>query len=130
SKAVYIATAVDNENKRDILGLRVDHVESKAAWERFFQSLKSRGLQSPKLIISDAHKGLKAAIESEFVGSSWQRCTVHFKRNLFKHLPKKGVDEVKMGLKRIFEVSSVDDARKYKQEFIDTFCSNLKLEKV
>ncbi len=129
SKAVYIATAVDKNNRREISGLKVDHVESKEAWERFFQSLKSRGLHSPKLIISDAHKGLKAAIGTEFVGSSWQRCTVHFKRNIITHMPKKDMVEVKMGLKRIFEVITVDDARKYKQEFIDLFGTNRKLEK-
>ncbi|MEI2401113.1 IS256 family transposase, partial [Paenibacillus phytohabitans] len=129
SKAVYIATAVDKNNKREILGLKVDHIESKEAWERFFQYLKSRGLHSPKLIISDSHKGLKAAIRSEFVGSSWQRCTVHFKRNIVDHMPKKDMVEVKMGLKRIFEVTTVDDARKYKQEFIDLFGANPKLEK-
>nr|WP_317853501.1 transposase [Neobacillus sp. Marseille-Q6967] len=72
-KAVYIATAVDQNNRREILGLRVDHVESNEAWQRFFQYLKSRGLQSPKLFISDAHKGLQSAIVTEFVGSSWQR---------------------------------------------------------
>jgi putative transposase len=129
SKAVYIATAVDQNNRREILGLRVDHVESTEAWQRFFQYLKSRGLQSPKLVISDAHKGLKSAIGTEFVGSSWQRCTVHFKKNIITHMPKKGMDEVKMGLKRIFEVATVEEARKYKKDFIDQFGGNPKLEK-
>lgn len=129
SKAVYIATAVDKNNRREILGLRVDHAESTEAWQRFFQYLNSRGLQSPKLVISDAHKGLKAAIKTEFVGSSWQRCTVHFKKNIITHMPKKGMDEAKMGLKRIFEVTTVEEARKYKKEFIDLFGSNQKLEK-
>jgi len=129
SKAVYIATAVDKNNRREVLGLRVDHAESTEAWQRFFQYLNSRGLQSPKLVISDAHKGLKAAIKTEFVGSSWQRCTVHFKKNIITHMPKKGMDEAKMGLKRIFEVTTVEEARKYKNEFIDLFGSNQKLEK-
>jgi putative transposase len=129
SKAVYIATAVDQNNRREILGLKVDHVESYEAWQRFFQHLQSRGLQSPKLIISDAHKGLKAAIGTEFVGSAWQRCTVHFKKNIITHMPKKDIDEIKIGLKRIFEVATVEDARKYKKEFIDTFGDNSKLEK-
>ena len=70
-------------------------MESFEAWQRFFQYLQSRGLQSPKLIISDAHKGLKKAIAEEFVGSTWQRCTVHFKSNIINHLPKKDMDEVK-----------------------------------
>ena len=58
SKAVYIATAITENNKREILGLNVDHAESFESWSRFLQQLKSRGLQSLKLVISDAHQGL------------------------------------------------------------------------
>lgn len=130
SKAVYIATAINEHNEREILGLKVDHSESYEAWQRFFQSLQSRGLQSPKLIISDAHKGLKRAIAEEFVGATWQRCIVHFKRNLYNHLPKKDVHEVKIGLKRIFEAVQVEDARMFKDEFVQSFGENPKLEKV
>lgn len=129
SKAVYIATAVNQNNRREILGLRVDHGESQEAWQRFFRYLQSRGLQSPKLVISDAHKGLKAAIRTEFVGSAWQRCTVHFKKNIITNMPKKEMDEVKVGLKRIFEVAKVEDARKCKEEFIEKFGDNAKLSK-
>ncbi|PIB42611.1 transposase, partial [Pseudomonas sp. 2588-5] len=63
SKAVYIALGVNENNKREILGLKIDHSESETSWYDFFESLKSRGFQSPKLIISDAHAGLKAAIQ-------------------------------------------------------------------
>jgi putative transposase len=129
SKAVYIATAINENNEREILGLKVDHKESYEAWKGFFQHLQSRGLQSPKLVISDAHKGLKKAIGTEFVGTTWQRCTVHFKRNIFCQLPKKGMEEVKIGLKRIFEAVTIEDARNFKEEFLDQFKDNPKLEK-
>lgn len=129
SKAVYIATAITENNCREILGLKVDHAEDYEAWKGFFQYLKSRGLQSPKLIISDAHKGLRKAIAKEFIGTAWQRCTVHFKRNIFQQMPKKGMDEQKLGLKRIFEAIEVDDARKFKEEFLTRFGDNPKLEK-
>ncbi|WHY75588.1 IS256 family transposase [Neobacillus sp. WH10] len=129
SKAVYIATAINEHNGREILGLKVDHSESFEAWQRFFQYLQSRGLQSPKLIISDAHKGLKKAIAEEFVGTTWQRCTVHFKRNIFNQLPKKDVDEVKIGLKRMFEAVKIEDARNFKEEFLKSFGENPKLTK-
>lgn len=129
SKAVYIATAINKNNCREILGLKVDHNEDYEAWKEFFQYLKSRGLQSPKLIISDAHKGLKKAIAQEFVGAAWQRCTVHFRRNIFHQMPKKGMEEVKLGLKRIFEAVEVDDARKFKEEFLNRFNDHPKLEK-
>lgn len=72
SKVVYIATAITEKNTREIIGLSVDHAESFESWGRFFQQLKSRGLQSPKLIISDAHQGLQKAIQREFIGTAWQ----------------------------------------------------------
>ncbi|MEH7307869.1 IS256 family transposase [Neobacillus drentensis] len=129
SKAVYIATAISENHDREILGLKVDHAESYEAWKGFFQHLQSRGLQSPKLVISDAHKGLKKAIGTEFVGGTWQRCTVHFKRNIFSQLPKKDMEEVKIGLKRIFEAVKVGDARKFKEEeFLERYAENPKLE--
>src|SRR5690625_5310833 len=62
SKAVYIALGVNSQDKREILGFKVANTESKKAWGDFFESLKARGLQPPKLVISDAHEGLKAAI--------------------------------------------------------------------
>lgn len=129
SKAVYIATAINKHNEREILGLKVDHKESYEAWQQFFQYLQSRGLQSPKLIISDAHKGLKKAISEDFVGTTWQRCIVHFKRNIFSELPKKNMEEVKLGLNRIFQAVEIDDARRFKEEFIDKFGENPRLGK-
>src|SRR5690606_2661378 len=62
-------------------------------------------------------------------GTVWQRCTVHLKRNIFNVLPKKGIDEEKLGLKRIFEAVSVEDARKFKEEFLERFGDKPKLEK-
>ncbi|MCM3712460.1 transposase, partial [Sporosarcina luteola] len=78
SKAVYLALGIDKEGRREILGLKVDHNESFKSWSAFIQHLISRGLQSPKLVVSDAHEGLKKAIQQDFVGTSWQRCNVHF----------------------------------------------------
>ncbi|MGG1680359.1 IS256 family transposase [Neobacillus sp. NRS-1170] len=129
SKAVYIATAITENNAREILGFKVNHSESYDAWKEFFQYLQSRGLQSPKLLITDAHKGLKKSIKEVFVGTVWQRCTVHLKRNIFNLMPKKGIEDEKIGLKRIFEAVKVEDARKFKDEFIERFGDNPKLEK-
>ncbi|MCM3730035.1 transposase, partial [Neobacillus cucumis] len=60
---------------------------------------------------------------------TWQRCTVHFKRNIFNHLPKKDMDDVKIGLKRIFDAVKVEDAREFKEEFLLSFGENPKLQK-
>ncbi|HLQ96485.1 MAG TPA: IS256 family transposase [Pseudogracilibacillus sp.] len=130
SKGVYIATGINTRNEREILGFQVDHEENYEAWKTFFQHLISRGLQSPKLIVSDAHTGLKKAVQKIFIGASWQRCTVHFKRNLIESMPKKGVTEVKTNVKRIFDAVKPEDARKFKEEFIEQYEGDSKLKKV
>ncbi|SOC40179.1 IS256 family transposase [Ureibacillus acetophenoni] len=130
SKAIYIATAINEQtDKREILGLSVDHVESYESWTRFFQSLKSRGLQSPKLIISDAHQGLQKAIQREFIGTAWQRCNVHFKRNIMDKLPKKDSSEIRTMIKRVFEAITIEDIRKFKDELLEQFSDNPRYEK-
>lgn len=129
SKAVYIATAIDDTNHRDVLGLAVSHEEDFEAWHTFLQSLVSRGLQSPRLIISDAHAGLKKAIQKVFVGTAWQRCSVHFKKNIIDKMPKKDIGPVKTDLKRIFDVVKVEDARQFKLEFVTRYENNPKLTK-
>lgn len=128
SKAVYIATAIAENNTRQILGLSVDHAESYESWSRFFQQLKSRGLQSPKLMISDAHQGLQKAIQREFIGTAWQRCNVHFKRNILGKLPKKDTAEIRMMIKRIFEAVTVEDIRQFKDELMNRFSNEARFE--
>jgi transposase-like protein len=107
----------------------VDHAEDFESWSRFFQHLKSRGLQSPKLVISDAHKGLQKAIQRDFIGTTWQRCTVHFKRNIIEKLPKKDSGEIRTMMKRVFEAVTMDDIRKFKDEFMIQFENEPKYEK-
>ncbi|WP_301107587.1 IS256 family transposase [Sporosarcina sp.] len=129
SKAVYIATALDDQGYRYVIGLHIDHVESFESWSKFFQLLKSRGLSSPKLTISDAHKGLVKAIEREFIGTSWQRCNVHFKRNIVTTFPKKDSTEARKLLKRIFDADTPEEARTLKQELFDSFSEDPKYQK-
>lgn len=129
SKAVYVATAITEKNTRVILGLSVDHVESFESWSRFFQLLKSRGLQSPKLVISDAHQGLQSAIQREFIGTAWQRCNVHFKRNIINKLPKKNTTEIRTMIKRVFDAVTIEDVRQFKDELMSQFGTEPKFEK-
>lgn len=128
-RAIYIATAITKEGKRKVLGFKIDHEENYEAWKDFLRDLKARGVQSPKLIISDAHEGLVKAIKRVFVGSSWQRCTVHFKKNLVDKLPKKGTGQIKNELKRIYDATSPDEARELKDQFIKKYENNPKIEK-
>lgn len=121
SKAVYIALGVNSQDRREILGFKVANTESKKAWSDFFETLKSRGLQPPKLVISDAHEGLKAAIMEKFLNTSWQRCTVHFLRNIIQVMPRKESKEARNHLKEIFKAPTVDISRLLKKEFIEKY---------
>src|SRR5690625_6160495 len=118
SKAVYLAMGVNTEDRREILGFEIADQESKHNWSTFFDSLIRRGLQTPELIISDAHEGLKGAIQEKFIGTSWQRCTVHFRKNIIDKMPKKGSQEARELLRSIFEAPTLKVSRKLKDEFI------------
>ncbi len=121
SKGVLIACGVNEEGHREIIGLRVTHGESEDSWSNFFDHLKSRGIQSPKMVISDAHAGLVAAIKESFLGTSWQRCCVHFLRNIMDSFPKKNSSEAKTELKEIFRTSNIKLSRELKSDFIEKY---------
>lgn len=88
SKAIVIATGVTAVGDREVLGLAVGDSEDGAFWTAFARSLRARGLSGVRLVISDAHQGLKAAIAAVFLGAAWQRCRVHFLRNVLARIPK------------------------------------------
>ena len=85
---VVVATGVSSEGRREILGIDVFTTESGAAWLAFLRSLKARGLSGVRLVISDAHEGLKSAIASVFTGSRWQRCRTHLTTNVLARVPR------------------------------------------
>jgi putative transposase len=102
SKAIVIATGVARTGDREVLGLAVGDSEDGAFWTAFLRSLRARGLAGVKLVISDAHEGLKAAIAGVFVGSSWQRCRVHFMRNVLARVPRGSAEMVAAAVRTIF----------------------------
>jgi putative transposase len=83
-----IATGVNGDGHREILGIEVFTGEDEASWTAFLRGLVDRGLSGVKLVTSDAHTGLKAAIAAELPGWSWQRCRTHFMRNLLTQVPR------------------------------------------
>jgi len=97
-----IATGVNGDGHREILGLDVMTSEDGAGWKEFLRGLVARGLNGVKLVISDAHSGLKDAIASELPGSSWQRCRTHFMRNLLTKVPKSAQGLVATLVRSIF----------------------------
>lgn len=102
SRAVVVATGVTATGDREVLGVEVGDSESGAFWTSFFKGLRARGLNGVHLVISDHHLGLKAAIAAVFVGAGWQRCRVHFMRNVLARVPKASVEMVAAAIRTIF----------------------------
>ena len=86
SVAVIVAVAVNGDGRREVLGMAIGASEAETFWTDFLRSLARRGLRGVKLVISDAHEGLKAAV-SKVLHASWQRCRVHFMRTVLAHPP-------------------------------------------
>ena len=102
SQAVVVATGVAADGRREVLGFDVGDSEDGAFWTAFLRGLKTRGLTGVQLVISDAHAGLKAAIEAVLLGASWQRCRVHFLRNVLACVPKGHAEMVAAAVRTIF----------------------------
>ena len=99
--AVIIAVAVNTEGKREIVGLHIGPSEAEVFWSAFLKSLVRRGLRGNRLVISDAHEGLKAAIR-RVLGSTWQRCRVHWMRNAQAYVSKGQQNMVSAALRQAF----------------------------
>lgn len=98
-----IAVGVDEQGERHILGFDIGAGESEAFWLDFLRSLRQRGLEWSKLVISDAHSGLKSAIGQALSGSTWQRCSVHFMRNVLAQVSHKDKKQVAEAIKLVFD---------------------------
>lgn len=112
SKAVVVATGVTGSGEREVLGLAVGDSEDGAFWASFLRSLRARGLAGVRLVISDAHEGLKGAIAQVMLGAAWQRCRVHFLRNVLARIPKGSAEMVLAAIRTIFaqpDAASVRD---------------------
>jgi len=125
SMAVVVATGVTATGEREILGLDVGDSEEEVFWRGFLTSLKQRGLSGVRLVISDQHAGLVAALRRSFQGTGHQRCRVHFARNLLAHVPKAQADYVAAAFRTIFAQATpaeVDAAwEKTREEFAARF---------
>ena len=101
SVSVVIATGVNRDGYRDLLGMDVFTMESETSWTEFIRGLVERGLSGVDLVISDAHPGLKAAIARLLPGSAWNRCYTHFTRNVIDKVPKKGQEKAAWMLRSV-----------------------------
>jgi len=103
SMAFVIGVGVDEKGERHLLGFDLGASEEKAFWLAFLRSLVKRGLKNVQLVISDAHEGLKKALSQVFTGAGWQRCRVHFMRNVLSVIPKKDKCAVADAIRMIFD---------------------------
>ncbi len=118
SVAAIIATGVNPEGKREILGLGIGLSEAKEFWVEFLRSLVARGLSGVQLAISDSHTGLKAAI-GQVLGATWQRCRVHFTRNLQACVPRDCAAMVAALLRQVFAQPGLAEARLHWRQVAD-----------
>jgi putative transposase len=121
SLALLACVGVDEEGFREVLAVEVAGTEKGAAYASLLQGLIDRGLSGVHLVISDDHEGIKAAVSGELPGAEWQRCTVHFERNILAHVPASSMAEVAEDLKAIFKVRRVKTARALAEEFVELY---------
>jgi putative transposase len=121
SRAVVIATGVTADGNREVLGVDVGDSEDELFWTTFLRSLKDRGLAGVRLVISDAHAGLKAAIARVLQGTAWQRCRVHLMRNLLATVPKAQAEMVAALVRTIFSETNPKTTRARLREVVAEF---------
>ncbi len=120
SRAVVVATGVSMDGNREVLGCAVGHSEDGAFWTEFLRSLRARGLSGVRLVISDQHLGLKKAVEAVMVGSSWQRCRVHFMRNVLARVKRNNTHMVIAAIQTIFAQPDADSVREQFDRIVGT----------
>jgi len=121
SMAVVLAIGVRSSGEREVLGLDVGPSEDGAFWHQFLRSLIARGLAGVRLVISDAHQGLKSSIAAVLQGASWQRCRVHFVRNALGLVPKAAAEMVAATIRTVFAQPDPAMAREQWRKVADGF---------
>jgi putative transposase len=117
-KALVIAYGVHQTGRREVIGLDVGEAETEAFWREFLRSLRARGLTGVRLCISDAHEGLRQAI-TKVLGCPWQRCTVHFLRDMLGHVAKAQQPMIAAAIRGIFQAASLAEARERLAEVVE-----------
>ena len=112
SRAVLVALGVERQGRRQVLAVELARKESTHWWKEFLMRLKERGLRGVYLVASDDHPGLKRAVSEVLPGALWQRCYVHFLRNVLDYLPRKADDDCLQELRWMYERRDVEEARR------------------
>jgi putative transposase len=122
---VLVATGVNADGHREILGVQVTSSEDGAGWLAFFRDLTARGLSGVKLVTSDAHRGLVGAIEATLPGASWQRCRTHYAANLMSVTPKSSWGWVKALLHSIYDQPDAEAVHAQFDRVVDALTEKL-----
>lgn len=121
SKAFFVALAVTSDGNRQIIGFDVHDTEDNYSWQDFFRNLKSRGLSGVRMVISDAHKSILNATVHTFSEAAWQRCQVHFQRNILSEVSSKYQPGLILELRRMFNAKTLNEARTIRDEIIEDY---------
>ena len=121
SKALMVAYAVNQAGIREVIGFGVYPRESKETWKDFFLTLKNRGLSGVRMITADAHEGIQYAISQVFPDVPWQRCQVHFTRNILDKTPKKYREGLRTELREMFTSDTIEQARNRRDEILQDY---------
>jgi len=121
SLALLVCVGVNEEGFREVLAVEVAGSEKGAAYASLLRGLMDRGLHGVRLVVSDDHEGIKAAVSGELPGVDWQRCVVHFERNVLAHVPASSMSEVAEDLKAIFKVRREKTAKALAEEFVELY---------
>jgi len=117
--SALVASGINEEGYREILGLMLGNSETESTWTSLFEWLKSRGLKGVELVVSDDHKGLKKAVARHFQGAMWQRCQVHLMRNVLGAASNRYRGILAAGMKRIFAAENQTEARARFRQLVD-----------
>ena len=118
SKAFLVALAFKSDGKREVVSFDVFDTEENYSWKTFLSGLKERGLTDVRMVISDAHKAIRKSVADVYPEAAWQRCQVHFQRNILDSTPNKYKEALAIDFKRMFNAPTIEDARKIKEEII------------
>lgn len=121
SKAFLVALAIKNDGTREVIDFAVHDAEDTYAWKTFLNSIKSRGLDTVRLIISDAHRAIRTASVEVYSNAAWQRCQVHLMRNILDATPNKYKEGVKLELRGMFNAKDIRTARMIKNELVKEY---------
>jgi len=119
NRAILVALGIDWEGRRQVLAVEYAQRESQSSWKDFLLALKKRGLTGVRLVVSDDHAGLKAAIQEVMPEAWWQRCYVHFLRNALDYLPRKADEGCLQELRWMYERRNGEEARRDLRQWLE-----------